>query len=393
MLSLRMSKGAQALPISAAQLARAVPMTRPISLRALLTATGSRTRRPRICLLRYQWQTPKPGDNSAPIWPDWFFDEVFSRPNGWSLRDYWYRVSAGLVDIDVVVAPWHTLEKDQSAKDSNDRAKVIQMCRDQAATDHITLDGFDHVIAFLYPGNNNSGAYGGDAVFDQSPFSLEFYQHEMGHQLGFSHACGTRGDYVYEDPWCVMGFSLDQGHPVATTPVVAAVPLDDPNGFWRSGRRLSTAALFRYDGSTEFASTPGVVHLDVTGGPQTVTLVAAGESRLYDPVVAVLKSDFFVLTVEYRTPTGDDVGIRSAEKIRSAVIVHSIGRRQLLRWQGERDPVWLEAEIPADPLRNPKADIPDAWITHGWDKDDVHVELTAVTGSRATVRISRGTPS
>jgi len=137
-----------------------------------------------------------------------------------------------------------------------------------------------------------------------------------------------------------------------------------------------------------------VVRVDLTSGPKTVSLVAASESRLYDPTLVVVDTDFFQLTVEYRIPTHDDAGIRSKEAVRNAVIVHSIGRRDVLRWQGERKPVWLEAEIPADPARDPEVNPhPDAWIEHGWDVDNephhTHVELLKVNGPRATLRISR----
>jgi hypothetical protein len=367
-------------------------MRRPISLKALLTATGSRTRRPRILVLRYQWRKAKPPTPQAAIWPDSFLDEVLTRPNGWSLRDYWYRASQGLIDIDIVVEPWRPLEQDQTAKESTDRGKVIQMCKDQAAADKVSLDGFDHIIGFLYPGQNNCGASGGNAVFDQSPFSLEFFAHEMGHVLGYSHAFGTNGDYVYQDPWCVMGYSEVQDYVVPSKHTGPKV--NNPARFWKQGRRLSTAALFRYGESTEFGNTAGVIRVDLTQGPQTVTLVAASESRLYDPTLAVVDSDFFQVTVEYRIPTHDDEGIRSKEAVRNAVIVHSIGRRDVLRWHGERKPVWMEAEIPADPALDPAADPkPDAWIEHGWDVDkkpqNIHIELLTVNGPRATLRISR----
>ena len=392
MLSLRLSKAASGLPISATQLATTVGMRRPISLKALLTATGSRTRRPRILVLRYQWRKAKPPKPQAPIWPDSFLDEVLTRPNGWSLRDYWYRASQGLIDIDIVVEPWRTLEQDQTAKEASDRGKVIQMCKDQAAADKVSLDGFDHIIGFLYPGENNCGAAGGNALFDQSPFSLEFFAHEMGHVLGYSHAFGTNSDYVYQDPWCVMGYSEVQDYVVPSTHTGPKV--NNPARFWKQGRRLSTAALFRYDGSTEFGTTPGVVRVDATAGPQTISLVAASESNLYDPTLVVVDADFFQVTVEYRIPTHDDAGIRSKEAVRNAVIVHSIGRRDVLRWQSENKPVWLEAEIPADPALDPTADPkPDAWIEHGWDVDKkphhIHVELLTVNGPRATLRISR----
>jgi hypothetical protein len=386
MLSLRMSKVVSGLPIRVAQLASTLNLGSPISLRALITSNGTRTQRPRVCVLRYQWETPKRDRAFAPIWPDAFMYEVFSGHNGWSLRDFWYRNTAGLIEIDFQIQPWAVLVgKDQSAKETSDRGKVLQMCKDQASADGVSLDGFDHVIAFLYPGNNNSGAIGGGAVLDQSPFSLEFYQHELGHVLGYQHAFGPQGDYVYEDPWCLMGWSRVQEYPLAVSAALARVRVDSPETFWHGGRRLSAAALFRgYDARTEYASTSSVANLDLARGAQTVDLVAVSESWLYDRSLAVVRGDNFQLTVEYRMPTGDDRGIRSKEDVRSAIIVHSIGRRPVLRWHGDRDPVWLESVIEA----KAKA---DSWITHGWDSDpkDIHVEVVSVQGVSATVRVTR----
>lgn len=386
MLSLRLSKAVDRLPVDVAALASAAGMTRPVSLRALLRATGSRTARPRIAVLRYQWATPRPGVSVGPVWPDAFLEDVLVAANGWSLHDYWYRCSEGLVDLDLQILPWRTLEQDQSSDDAQDRGKVLTMCRDQAAQDGVDLAGFDHVIAFLHPTDNPAGASGGDAIFDQAPYSLEFYQHETGHVLGYSHAFGTSGDYAYQDDWCVMGFSGPQDHPVAVPPDDASTTVADPGSFWRAGRRLSGAALYRYTASTDFASTSSVRLPDLTAGPQTLDLVAAGESWLHDPSLAVVVGDDFRLTVEYRTPSGDDVGIRSGEAVREAVVVHSIGRRAPLRWQSEDDPVWLEAVIVA------KHD-QDAWVTHAWEKDpkDVHVRVVSAAGRRVTVEISRDT--
>jgi hypothetical protein len=388
MLSLRMSKAASGLPISVAQLASNRNMRRPISLRALVEAAGTRSRQPRVCVLRYEWQTPKPGVDPMAIWPDTFLDEVLRVPNGWSVKDYWSRCTNSLIDFQFTVEPWRILKQDQSAKDSGDRNKVIQMSKDQAAADGVSLAGFDHVIAFLHPPNNPAGAAGGDAVFDQAPYSLEFYEHEIGHVLGYSHAFGTNGDYAYQDSWCVMGFSRWQERSIPIPPAFAGVPIIGPADFWHCGRRLATAALFRYDGATDFSTTSGVIHMDGTGGPRTVDLVAASESQLYDPTIVVVSSDNFQVAVEYRTNTNDDEGIRHDQTNRSAIIVHSIGRRSVLGWQSEQNPIWMEAEIPAEANQ-------EAWIDHGWNSapGKIHVQVVAVSGPRATVRVGREDPS
>lgn len=402
MLSLRTSRAISTLPIRVAELAAARNIAGPISLRDLLTSAGTRTQQPRICVLRYQWEIPKKprarrpgrgpiqkglgGPRFADMWPDEFFEQVFRAHNGWSLHDYWYRNTAGLVDIDFHIEPWAVLVgKDQSTAAANDRGSVVQMCKDQAAADGVALGGFDHVITFMYPGDNPAGASGRDAVLDQSPFSLEFYQHELGHVLGYHHSFGTNDDYVYEDPWCVMGRSRVQEHSISIPAELAGVDVDDPATFWRQGRRLSAAALFRdYDANSGYSSTSSVVNLDLAAGSQTVELVAVSESRLHDQSLAVAIGENFRTTIEYRTPSGDDRGIRPGEDVRSAVVVHSIGRRPALRWQGDKDPVWLESVIPAEA----KA---DAWVTRGWESDpmDIHVEVMSAGGRTVTVRVSR----
>jgi hypothetical protein len=408
-LSLRLAKAVTAVPIDVAQLASKLDLRPPISVRAIITAQGTRTRRPRVMVLRYRWQKPKPGggftkerrgggaagkpvNREAEIiaaqWPDTFLHEVLAAHNGWSLRDYWYRASFGLVDLEFVVQPWRVLPKDQSSEEAKDRHLVIEMCKDQAKLDGVQLGGIDHVIAFLHPGQNNAGASGGDALFDQYPFSLEFFQHEMGHMLGFSHAFGPHGDYVYEDPWCVMGRSRTREHPVAAPSGSRGVQIDKPQDFWHEGPRLSTAALVRYRDATEFSSTSGVRQLDVVHGPQTFELVASSEGGLHSPTIAIIDSELFQISIEYRMPTGDDAGIRPSEKVRPAVVVHSTGRRETLRWHGEKGPIWIEAEISAEQ----KA---EAWIDHGWNEapHNLHVEVLDAHGSRAVVRVSRADPS
>ena len=384
MLSLRLAKSVTSLPVSVAQIAGSAGISRPVSLRAMLADAGTRTRHPRVCVLRYQWLTPRAGGMFAPPWPDAFYNQVLGAPNGWSLHDYRYRVTDGLVDVGLDLQGWRMLPADQAAPDSQNRGKLVEIVKNQARADGIPIDSYDHVVAFLYPGNNNAGAYGSDAIFDQSPFSLEFYQHEMGHVLGYSHAFGPHADYEYEDNWCVMGFSERQDHAIPAPAELAAVVVDNPPGFWRSGRRLSTAALFHYGGSTDFASTSSVLGPDLGAGPQTIALVAASESHLHDPTLALIATEDYQLTIEYRVPTADDAGIRSAETTRAAVIVHSIGRRSPLRWSTTQTGIWLEAEIPA-------AAHQDAWIMHGWDDGpgDVHIEILDASADRVTLRVTR----
>ena len=395
MLSLRLSSTVTGLPIDVAQMASKMGLRSPISLRALITADGTRTRRPRICVLRYRWQTPRPGPKfqnrihprRGSLWPDNFMYELLEAHNGWSLRDYWYRSTFGLIDLEFVVQPWRVLPKDQGSKEANgpeSRKDVISWCKAQAIADGVKLEGFTHIIAFLHPGQNNAGAYGRDALFDDTPFSLEFYQHEMGHMLGFSHAFGPVGDYVYEDPWCIMGRSRNLEHPVPIPPNLGDVNIEEPEAFWHAGPRLSTAALFRYDSATNFWSTSGVRRVDVSHASTDVELVPSSEGGLHSPTVAVVECENFKLTIEYRVPTADDAWLKGKNKARPVIVLHSIGRRETLRWQSEDSPVWIEAEIGAEP--GAKTVVHDAWNE---PPNGLLVEVAGANSSRAVVEVSR----
>ena len=71
----------------------------------------------------------------------------------------------------------------------------------------------------------------GDAVFDQGPFTLEFFQHELGHLLGFEHPFGPGG--VYDDPYCVMGWSKWHDHPIPRPPEFADVVMLPGVDLWQ----------------------------------------------------------------------------------------------------------------------------------------------------------------
>ena len=304
MRPLRLSAAATALHVSVSQLAAAVGLQRPISLRELLQKAGSRWGRIRVCLLRYDSQKPRPGAALRAKWPDAFCEAVFGNLNGWSVSSYWNRCAFGLIDLHFELQPCRMLPHGQAQED-DDRGAILRICKEQATADGVKLDGFDTVIAFVHPPPNNAGATGGGAVFDQGGF-IEFFEHEMGRVPSYQHAfgaqgfsalgafdpvCGAIGDDVYEDPWCVMGFTGLQSRPVVPPPEFSAGPTGVRN-FWGSGRRLCSAALYRYWSSTPFHATPSAFEIHSSGDPRTglaeVTLLAASEGRRLDPIVAVV---------------------------------------------------------------------------------------------------------
>ena len=115
MLSLRLSKAVASLPVSVAQLATSAGMIRPGSLRG--STHGIRRTDPTAASLRAALPVAdaEAGGTFVPPWPDGFYDQVLSAPNGWSLHDYWYRVTDGLVDLDFDLQGWNTLPADQAA--------------------------------------------------------------------------------------------------------------------------------------------------------------------------------------------------------------------------------------------------------------------------------------
>jgi hypothetical protein len=404
MPSLRLSSAATGLPLSVSQMAASVGLDRDFSVRDLLHRTGSRSHAIRVCLLRYQWQVPRPGSTMTPTWPDAFVDELFNGVNGWSISSYWNRCTLGLVDLHFEMQPWRTLPHDQ-AKDGDDRGGILASCKQQAAADGVHLDDFDKIVAFVHPPSNNAGATPGGAVFDQGA-TIEFYEHEIGHVLGYQHAFGARGfgefgefdpvfgsigDDVYEDPWCVMGFTGPQCRPVPIPPAFSTSPAV-VGGFWYSGRRLSSASLYRHSDATSFHATPGAFEVSPSGDPATgleqMFLVSSSEGRLLDPILAVVNGDHGQVCVEYRTNTLDDAGILPGRDVTAAVVVHTIGRRPQLAWEGEDRPVWLEVVIPVD-LKS------DAWVSNVWSSDPkaLHIRPMAPEGNGITVWLSRETPS
>lgn len=128
--------------------------------------------------------------------------------------------------------------------------------------------------------------------------------------------------------------------PNQLAPDLASLPLPANINFWRSGRRLSAASLYRY--IDPFKSSAGVVRVP-RGGSHSVRLVALTQGRFGDPVIAVVSTSAGEVTFEYRINFQDDLGIRQAP----VLVLHSIGRRPLPPKAHEVNPVVYEAHVPA----------------------------------------------
>lgn len=342
MLSARLSKAVQSLPFSFLTHARdtGAPPNREISLRSLLIAAGSKTRIIRVAILRYEWRKPDPNAWAQfPKWDDWAFEEIFERSNGWSMSDYWSRATLGLIRLSFDLYPWRTLPLDNSGQmDDKIRSNPIGILKKQATSDGVQLGGYDQVVAFISPPPSNSGAAGNpaDALFDQNA-ALFFYEHEMGHVIGFQHAWGPKnGGYAhYEDNYCVMGWSKDQSHALVAPDIFKNTVL--AWDFWTSDRRLSVASLYRHVPS--FASSSSVIRL-VNIQAVNLTLRGLCWGQLLDPVLAVIATKQGEITVEYRPNVGDDAGVDPA------VVIHSIGRRNVKPGASEVKPIFYEGKIP-----------------------------------------------
>jgi hypothetical protein len=285
-----------------------------------------------VALLRYSWQTPAPGTVAPPNWDDATTNAIFGDDNGWSVADFWWRNTLGAVSLSFTLQPWRTLPGDQSKID-NDRAGVDRYIRDQAQKDGVTLSNYDYVCTIVQPPPGNRGAVStpGDVVLDERPFSLEFFEHEFGHLLGFEHAFGRAPDgtwQAYRDDFDVMGYSQDNDH------AIPAALTNLPASFWRSGRRLSAASLYRY--VPEVAQSSSVVTADAGS---TVRLTALTAARLGDPIIAVAMTPTGQITAEYRLQEEDDAGLPGPR-----VVLHSIGRRPMPAGAHEKNPVVYEAD-------------------------------------------------
>ena len=308
----------------------------------------------RVAIVPFSWQ-PGPHASSLPEHHPWalfstrLFGDLFNGRNGWSLHDYWSRSTFGLMRLSCDVRRGYKLSGEKQADLGRHRRNVvIDRMRRIYLDDGGSLEGYEHLVVFVHPPPCDAGVSNRDALFDQAG-GLEFFQHEVGHVLGFMHAFGPSG--AYGDDYCLMGYTGPFDHPVPADP---SYSLLTPR-FWRSGRRVSAASLYRrfvsrdVGGSGDLRSGHGaagafdrrVAHISVG---QETRLAALSQAR-NEQVVAVAPLPKGVLAVEYRTATGDDAGVRPA------VVVHTIGARPTEAGYGEVDPPRFEAAIPPEPGR------------------------------------------
>lgn len=344
----------------------------------------------RIAVLRFYWAPSRLHELHPPSqWPDEFADNLFQASNGWSLRDYWLRASLNLLQLefDFSLSGWRQLgthTHEETAADgsllSSHRDAVLSEARRIVEDEGHSLKSFDGVIAFVHPPPSDAGATNGGAVFDQGG-SLPFYQHELGHVLGFQHAFGpfipppdVYGS-LYNDAYCVMGRTGRQSHEIDVPTVASTAEIAD-RGFWRSERRVSGAALYRrFAGTDEFVDTGWVAHLNLG---DRVWIAALSEADNVTPVIAVLDVpdvDGASLVLEYRTRFGDDLGVEPA------VVVHSIGVNYVGDGRTEMNPPWLETTI---------VPVVGQWAT----VLGVRIEVTTVsTGSPAGIELQTQRPT
>lgn len=280
-----------------------------------------------------------------PVWPDEMFNETFQANNGWSLRDYWHASSFGLLrpEFDFSLARWWRLP--QRHGELTKREDILSAARRFVEEDKKTsLGGYDRDIAFIHGPSIDAGATTGGAVFDQGG-SIPFYQHELGHVLGFMHSFGpfipppNEFGSLYNDPYCVMGYTGPQSHQISPPPELSAVEILDQN-FWRSERRPAAASLYRrFTGSSDFVDSGWVAHVEPG---QRVWIAALSEADNTTPVVAVMQAPGqpeVTVAIEYRTAFGDDAGVTPA------VVVHSLGAGNVGMGRSEVNPPWFEGTI------------------------------------------------
>jgi hypothetical protein len=265
-------------------------------------------------VMRYVWDTGWSGGRATPPWPDRVFAEIFQADNGWSLRDYWRRCTFGHLEVDFDIGPWAVLPGVSHRELHADRRAIVAACRAQAAADRVPLEDFAHLIAFVHEPPCDTGPAGRDAVLDQAPVTLEFYQRTIGRMLGFSPA--------YGDPYCAMGENRIGDHPIAALAGVSLLPGTD---LFRSARRVCAATLYRNVPAYRATVVPSTVD-------EEATVIALSESSDGRSTIAVCAAAGGEITVEYRVASGDDEGIIPA------VVVHTVRVRH--------DAGWFETALP-----------------------------------------------
>ena len=306
----------------------------------------------RIKLVRGLFSPPQPGAIGSWPWPPAMVEAVFQSAPMWSVRSYWQSASFGILNPTFEVEPglFNLYEVDSGAC-AGDREIGIPAIVDGLRNAGAGVDGFDGLITFVNPPPTDAGAWVNRALLDQGG-GLEFYAHEVGHMMGLQHAFGWQhgagpSPTVYEDPYCVMGYTGPQSHSVDAFPEAAGVITPLPGNFWQSGRRVATANLHRHfpEEMSRWVRRVNFGQQVVVGASSAVAEIGWPGEALPLAVVALTNHGvpgppWPELTVEYRVPTGDDLGVTPA------VVVHTIGLRGLNPGYGEVRPIVFEGTVP-----------------------------------------------
>jgi hypothetical protein len=314
-------------------------------LNASNTTTLHNPVRRRYAMVRYMWQIPEAdADTGFFPWSNEILQAIFTDENGWSVKSYWERATLGLMTFDIDIYPIRVLPLVENGQ-QNDRGGCINIIKTQAIADGIPLklpffeiNIYDQTIAFILPPPSNAGAAGnpGDALFDEDGY-LEFYQHELGHVLGFQHAWGldSNNNYgAYNDNYDIMGYTKPYRHAIPAAPELAYQKLNED--FWFSGRRVSAASLYRY--IPAFASLPSIIRLAFPCDTH-VTLRGLAIAQFNHPVLIVVATQRGEILIEYRPNMGDDIGVEPA------IVIHSLDRRSVTAGASEVRPIFYEGRI------------------------------------------------
>ena len=162
-----------------------------------------------VMFLTCIWQTPRPElQNAGPTLTQGELDDLFALNNGWNVRSYWEACSLNLRQLDLKFHSLGTLDAVQNATDGRKDARdaIIQTALTQARAENIPVDTFANHVVYVHPFVNTCGSAGANLLLDEDALHA-FYCHEFGHLLGLHHPIGAQSLQVYDDPYCLMGYT------------------------------------------------------------------------------------------------------------------------------------------------------------------------------------------